>query len=1261
VEGWTVRIECGFFKPVWGLWVALLLIIAVGWFVPNSASGAFVPQPSIGSPGSGDGEMELVAPNLPVSPRTAGSGLAANESSHNIYVGDTDNHRVTVLASNGTFVGAFGADVGGPGVDVCAIGCVAGTSGTAPGAFEDPTFVAVDNSAGPSSGDVYVVDSSINAVSKFESDGTLLASWGTAGQLFGDGSETFGQIGGIAVDSVGTLDVFKASPVPRNIFQFAESGGFEEKFLAAGAASPGGLAVDPGGDFFKMEGTPRVQKLNSDGSEIGRVSNPENSAGLAIDSSTGDLFVLFTDGTINRYIFESSGEVVGTGCTPAPEAGCPPTEALPPGGLASGSGLAVDSATQTVYAADPGADNIVPYELVTTPKPVTKPAGPVNATTTTLNGEVNPNGTPLTECFFEWGETTAYGETTPCADPDAEEVGEGIAPVAVHADISGLKPGTTYHFQLAVANANNAPGETISGGDENFLTLGPSVREESVSQVTATGARISGEINPNGKATTFVVQYVTEAQFTETGFAGATEVPVPPQQVGSGTEFGKATQQLSDLKPQTAYRFRLLVANQDASTTEDGGKFTTFSLPTTDLPDGRRYEMVTPPQKTGEVIPPEPSNSLGGSCTECLPASNRPTLPMGAASDRESVLYEGQPFAGGLAAVPNEYISDRGPSGWGTESLSPPSITGQYEVFSSDLSRGVLRQASPALSPEAPIRGGEAFSNLYLRSEDGSFEPLVKEEPPVQDPRVFQIRYAGANSGAPLTPEFSHLIFEANDKLTEGVEGIAPAAPEKEASGVCGFANCNLYEWIEGELRLVNVLPGNEVAATEPMLGSGKLLAPGVFETPDVDHAISDDGSRIFWTAEESGQIYVRIGGEGTLEVPGPGSCKATVLAKDRACFLTAAADGSSVLLSDGQLFELDEEAEIYEESADLTEGQGGFEGILGTSEDLSMIYFVDTAELTGGEENSNGEEAEASKLNLYAWEEGAVNFIGRLRAGDNNIGLNGRYGAWKASRPGRTAQVSPDGRYLAFMSLALLTGYDNRLSTDGKCPLGEGATCFEVFTYAADSETLTCASCNPSGQRPIGPSNLSLLRPKDAPFPQLGNLSKVGEGRLFFESQDALLPQDVNGNIQDIYEWEPNEVGSCERAQGCVHLISSGSSANDSMFLDSTPSGNDVFFITREQLLLRDRDEQLDLYDARVGGGFEETPIAPCSGAACKGPIAQPLVQANAGSSNFVGPLNPKPKLSCKKGFVKKNDKCVKKKPKKKKGQAKRRPGGSR
>ena len=407
---------------------------------------------------------------------------------------------------------------------------MAGTPGTSPGAFEDPTFVAVDNSASPSSGDVYVVDSATNVISKFEANGTLVASWGAAGSF----RVTAQNPSNRSSESLWTLPatcLCWRRGNPGHMFSFGENGELhrrKSKLLVAVLRTA--LASIQMATSSRSTANPAWRNSKLDGTDIGQVTISTTNAGLAVDSSNGDLFVVLTNGQINRYAFEPSGEVVGTGCTPAPAAGCPPTETISEGVLTEGGGLAVDSDTHTVYAADPATDQVIPFALVTTPDVITKPATAIGAESATLNGEINPNGVPLTACFFEWGvfegpEDDTYGQTVPCVDPNFEEVGEGTEFEEVHADISELDPGTTYHFQLRAANASNAPGESIPGGNEDFLTLGPTIQNESATQVTATGARISGEISPNGKATSFVVQYVTEAQFQAQGTSPAQAKP----------------------------------------------------------------------------------------------------------------------------------------------------------------------------------------------------------------------------------------------------------------------------------------------------------------------------------------------------------------------------------------------------------------------------------------------------------------------------------------------------------------------------------------------------------------------------------------------------------------------------------------------------------------------------------------------------------------------------------------------------------------
>ena len=93
----------------------------------------------------------------------------------------------------------------------------------------------------------------------------------------------------------------------------------------------------------------------------------------------------------------------------------------------------------------------------------TQPATNVGPSTATLNGTVNPNSAD-THYLFEYGTTTAYGSTTASTD-----AGSGTSPVPVSANLTGLAPSTTYHFQLVATNS----GGTTDGGDLTFATAPP--------------------------------------------------------------------------------------------------------------------------------------------------------------------------------------------------------------------------------------------------------------------------------------------------------------------------------------------------------------------------------------------------------------------------------------------------------------------------------------------------------------------------------------------------------------------------------------------------------------------------------------------------------------------------------------------------------------------------------------------------------------------------------------------------------------------
>lgn len=671
------------------------------------------------------------------------------------------------------------------------------------------------------------------------------------------------------------------------------------------------------------------------------------------------------------------------------------------------------------------------------------------------------------------------------------------------------------------------------------------------SDVASTSARLHADLSLDvGLSSKYQFGYLTEATYQanikdgKDPFAGDKVQPPAEANIKTGTAEASVVGLLANLTPQTTYRYRVVVKNSSGTTTSEVNSFTTQgSGGGTSLPDGRGWEMVSPVDKNGGQVDAAGANAGGG-------------VLQGATNGDSATFSSAASFAGGEGAPPaSQYVSRRGGSGWSTENLTVPIFSGSYgtepegvpwRIFSGDLIRGVLLNGSLCRSAEGgcgvvnpPLSGSGAptgYQNYYLR-QGGGFEALVDSTDVLATaltPDFFEVSLAGA------TADLTRIVLSSCAALTAN----ATEVPDGEG---CDSEFQNLYLWSGGALTLLNLLPSE--ALGNPGAELGAQLG-----------AISTDGSRVYWRAPGSGNLYLRTGAQTKqvdASVGGEGS------------FETASSDGATAYFTKaGHLYRYNAVAGT---ATDLTPG-GDVEGVLGASADGSRVYYL-------------------SATGLFLREGGLTTEVAAGADASNYPPASG------------TARLTASGGHLVFVSNESLTGYDNT------GPGGEPLT--EVFLYEESTDTLTCVSCNPSNARPVGPSTVPGAiangegpRATQAYKPRA--LSSDGR-RVYFDSEDALVLSDTNSS-PDVYQWEDQGKGSCSASGGCLALISSGKAEIGAFFFDAAADGNDVFFRT-DRSLVGDDPGSIDLYDARVGGGFPvpRSPL-PCEGDACQSLPSEPI-----------------------------------------------------
>ena len=493
------------------------------------------------------------------------------------------------------------------------------------------------------------------------------------------------------------------------------------------------------------------------------------------------------------------------------------------------------------------------------------------------------------------------------------------------------------------------------------------------------------------------------------------------------------------------------------------------------LPDCRAYEQVTPTFQDG-------ANDVGITAIS---------------ADGDALI--GSSLAGFAGAESNTigptYRVQAHP--WGVEhDLYSPSAavypTSEFLTMDANLdaSAWVLRT------------GGQSIytRDIYRRDSEGHFTeigpmvpPAAQTGPPAEGLQQFlgAYRFAGASS------DLSHVYFQ----ILHGLENSALWPGDTTRSFPIPRGE-SLYEYT-GE--------GNRQPSLVGVNGEGHLISDcatflGAIEGADVYNAVSNDGSRAYFTAEghsseackpevdapEVNEVWARVNGIESVPIsePAPVDCEACRTAERApAEFAGASESGRQVFFTSAQsllpgaetenLYEYDFNAPRGKRVSQISAGPTPAEvlGVSRVSEDGSHVYFVARGKLTdeprggaGGsclaDETILEREAEAQthegrcrakagKPNLYLFERtperpgGRLVFVATLVEGDESDWI---------TVDNRPSQTTPDGRYLVIQSGGALTN-----ETTSEAP--------QVYEYDAQSEELVWVSRG-SSSYPEGTTN---------------------------------------------------------------------------------------------------------------------------------------------------------------------------------------------
>jgi hypothetical protein len=992
-----------------------------------------------------------------------------------------------------------------------------------------------------------------------------------AGEITGPFPDTGIVRNGISVDGHG--DIVVADEFANQIRLFAPDSALGGVPLSAFPTEifPVDATVDPSDDAIyvwqnSFWGPNVIQRFVSDGATPPTYTRDPGfevsiaTGGMVVAPTSHDLLVSEEGAEVIRR-YDTSGTLVDSITTPGV---FPQRLALAPDG--------------SVYAAHEGDDTVYHYSAAGTLLGKMENAGPVEALA------VNPvNGILVVESgsnLKRFSSSGALESQSPSRD------GIGLT-------FDGTSE-RVYEF-------------TRSSVDVYVPATFPGVEVPVVSAITSTGAHVTAEVDPGAGPPEGSIAY-----FEYSGDNGVTWTPTSDQAV-SGPE--TVQDDLTALVPSSDYLVRFVAKNSLVSQTSSAVPLHTPLAPPEVETGGATSISDSSAELTATI-----KNTFGGLTTYRfeygLTTSYGNVAPLGIEADagnERTPRTFGQAISGlQLGTTYHFRIVAKNAAGESVGADQTFATTGSgpvraYERVTPEVKQG--GSINSLLGFQVADDGAEVSYILNQAQASASSAPLFSRSlsrrsptgwldwQPLDPPISVTTRIAESLTHA-ISPDFTHTVVVSNRALTP----VGPSGP------YAGGGNIYIQDLDTGEYTFVGGAPGTasfwdiSFSQTETIYVAG---APDfswiIISSPIALNGEAAHRSLYKWSAAGGLEIISRLPDgtvAGNVKATNPYEMHRPQVSEDgnTVYFDLASGDGGVYRRSGGQSTAISV-SEIPDDP-DTTQS-GRLDGI---SKDGRYAFFRSQAKLTSDTPDLLGVPA------LYRYDAQAsagarLEYLGLVKNLDDlrvwGVGDDGKIVYFNSGAVDGTQVWNGGVTHTVTVEHPDLGSFGDPEETGGlpifTSPNGRymayGTSSGSLHLYDADRDEDVCVSCGDGNGKGV-------LTNGNRTISNYAEHVVTDQGEVFFSSRNRLVSDDRNAT-RDVYMYN----------HGVLTLISPGDGSYTAYFGDATPDGSSVFFTTDEPLVSGDNDDSVDVYGARIGGGFPQgAPASPeCEGEACANPIASP------------------------------------------------------